>query len=108
MLFPQFILYSSSFADTLKNEIPGAALDLWQLKIKQFPSEILKFITKQKSKSFTWTILWFLELFCLSFMQAWVDWVLIILGTQVIKKNSQFGPCFPFLMTIVLLISVQE
>ena len=112
MLFLQFVLYSSSFVDTLKNEITGAALELWQLKIKQFSSEILKFITKQKNKPFTWTILWFLELFCLYFMQAWGDWVLIVFGTQVIKKNIQFSsrfqPMFPFLMTMVLLISVQE
>ena len=36
MLFFQFILYSSSFVRTLKNEIPGATLELCQLKIKQF------------------------------------------------------------------------
>ena len=32
---PVFILYSSSFVVTLKNEIPGAALELCQLKLKQ-------------------------------------------------------------------------
>ena len=41
----------------------------------------------------------------LYFMQPCVDWVLIIFGTQVIKKNGQFGPCFqtifPFLMTML-------
>ena len=36
MLFLQFVPYSSSFVDKPKNEIPGAALELWQLKIKQF------------------------------------------------------------------------
>ena len=39
MLFLQFILYSSSFVGTLKNEIPGAALELYQLKLKQFSPE---------------------------------------------------------------------
>ena len=53
MLFLQFILYSSSFVDTLKNEITGAALELWQLKIRQFSSEIFKFITKHKNNPFT-------------------------------------------------------
>ena len=45
MLFLQFILYSSSFVGTLKNEILGAALELFQLKIKQFSTNILKFST---------------------------------------------------------------
>ena len=35
ILFLQFILHSSSFVGTLKNEIPGAALELCQLKLKQ-------------------------------------------------------------------------
>ena len=48
MLFLQFILYSSSFVGALKNEIPGAALELFQLKIKQFSLEILKFSIKKK------------------------------------------------------------
>ena len=34
MLFVQFVQYLSSFVGTLKNEIPGAALELCQLKIK--------------------------------------------------------------------------
>ena len=42
MLFLQFILNSSSFVGTLKNEIPGAALELCQLKTKQFSPNILK------------------------------------------------------------------
>ena len=53
MLFLQFILYSSSFVGTLKNEIPGAALELCQLKIKQFSPEILKFSTKHEDNPFT-------------------------------------------------------
>ena len=48
MLFLQTELYSASFVDTLKNEIPGAALELWQLKIEQFSPGILKFSTKHK------------------------------------------------------------
>ena len=42
MLFLQFVQYSLSFAGTSKNEIPGAALELCQLKIKQFSPDILK------------------------------------------------------------------
>ena len=50
---PVFILYSSSFVGTLKNEIPGAALELCQLKLKQFSSDILKFSTKLEDNPFT-------------------------------------------------------
>ena len=50
---PVFILYSSSFVGTLKNEIPGAALELCQLKIKQFSPGILKFSTKHEDNPFT-------------------------------------------------------
>ena len=53
MLFLQFVKFSSSFVGTLKNEIPGAALELWQLKIKQFSPEILNFSTKHKGNPFT-------------------------------------------------------
>ena len=53
MLFLQFMLYSSSFVGTLKNEIPGAALELCQLKIKQFSPGILKFSTKHEDNPFT-------------------------------------------------------
>ena len=48
MLFLQFVLYWSSFVGILKNEIPGAALELWQLQIKQFSPGIFKFSTKHK------------------------------------------------------------
>ena len=51
-LFLKFILYFSSFLGTLKNEIPGAALELFQLKIKQFPPGILKFRTKHEDNPF--------------------------------------------------------
>ena len=53
MLFLQFIRYLSSFVGTLPNEIPGAALELCQLKIKQFPPDILKFSTKHEDNPFT-------------------------------------------------------
>ena len=53
MLFLQFILYSSSFVGTLKNEIPGAALELCLLKLKQFSPDILKFSRKHEDNPFT-------------------------------------------------------
>ena len=53
MLFLQFVQYSSSIVAILKNEIPGAALELCQLKIKQFSPEILKFSTKHEDNPFT-------------------------------------------------------
>ena len=53
MLFLQFILYSSSFVGALKNEIPEAALELCQLKIKQLSPDILKFRTKHEDNPFT-------------------------------------------------------
>ena len=95
MLFLQFILYSSSFVGTLKNEIPGAALELCQLKLKQFSPDILKFSTKHEVILLLSTVLWFLALVCLYLMQACVDWVLIIFGTQVIKKKRSVRPVFP-------------
>ena len=48
-----FILYSSSFVGALKNEIPGAALELYQLKLKQFSPDIPKFSTKHEDNPFT-------------------------------------------------------
>ena len=50
---PVFILYPSSFVGTLKNEIPGAALELCQLKLKQFSPDILKFSRKHEDNPFT-------------------------------------------------------
>ena len=47
------MLYSSSFVGTLKNEIPGAALELWQLKIKEFSPDIFEFSTKHEDNPFT-------------------------------------------------------
>ena len=48
---PVFILYSSSFIGT--QEIPGAALELCRLKLKQFSPVILKFSTKHEDNPFT-------------------------------------------------------
>ena len=53
MLFLQSIPYSSSFVGTLKNEISGAALELCQLKVKQFSPDILKFSTKHEDNCCT-------------------------------------------------------
>ena len=94
MLFLQFVQYSLSFAGTPKNEIPGAALELCQLKIKQFSPGILKFSTKHEDNPFTKTVQWFPKHFCLYFTQARVDCVLIISGTQVIKKKRPARPVF--------------
>ena len=52
-LFLQFAQYLSSFVGTPKNEIPGAVLELCQLKIKQFSPEILKFSIKHENNPFT-------------------------------------------------------
>ena len=53
MLFLKFVQYLLSFAGTPKHEIPGAALELCQLKIKQFSPDILKFSTKYRKNPFT-------------------------------------------------------
>ena len=37
----------------VKNEIPGAALELFQLKLKQFSPDILKLSTKHEDNPFT-------------------------------------------------------
>ena len=50
---PVFTLYSSSFVGTLKNEIPGGALELCQSKLNQLSPGILKFSTKHKDNPFT-------------------------------------------------------
>ena len=100
MLFLQFVLYSSSFSGALKNEIPGAALKLCQLKNKQFSPGILKFSTKHNIILLLETNIWFPALFCLYFMQVSVDWVLRIFGTQVIKKKRPVRPVFPDYLSV--------
>ena len=97
MLFLQLVQYSLSFAGTPKNEIPGAPLELCQLKIEQFSPGILKFSTKHEDNPFTLNCYMVPRTFCLYFMQARVDWVLIIFGTQVIKKKRPVRLSFRFL-----------
>ena len=53
MLFLQFVQYLLPFVGTPKNEVPGAALELYQLKTKQLSTEILKFSTKHEDNPFT-------------------------------------------------------
>ena len=53
MLFLPFVLYSSSLVGTLKDQIPGAVLELRSLKIEQFLPGNLKFSTKHKDNTFT-------------------------------------------------------
>ena len=105
MLFLQFVLYSSSFVGTLKNDTPEAVLELCQLKIVQLSPDILKLAQSTRIILLLYPVLWLPALFCLCFMQARVDWVLRIFRTQVTKKKHRFGPCFqtifPFLMTMV-------
>ena len=95
MLFLQFVQYLPSFVGTPKIEIPGAALELCQLKIKQFSQVILKFSTKHEDYSFTLNCYRVTRTFFLYFMQARVDCVVIIYGTQVIKKKQPVRPVFP-------------
>ena len=45
-------------------------------------------------------VLWFLALVCLYLMQARVDWVLIIFGTQVIKKKRPVRPVLPDYLSV--------
>ena len=72
---------------SIKNEIPEAALELCQLKIKQLSPDILKFRKKNKDNPFTLICSEISRSFLLCSMQACVDWVLIIFGTQFIKKK---------------------
>ena len=94
MLFHQFILYSSYFAGTLENEIPGAALEPCQLKIKQFSPEIFKFSTKHKDNPFTLNCSMILRTF-----------LFIFHASSRILVLDRFRPCFqaifPFFMTMI-------
>ena len=100
MLFLQCIQHSLSFAGTPKIEIPGAALELRQLKIKQFSPDIPKFSTKHEDNPFTLNCCMVTRTLCLYFLQARVDWVPIIFGTQVIKKKRLVWPVFPDYLSI--------
>ena len=100
MLFLQFVLHLSSFVVTLKNEILEAFLELCQLKIEQFSPGILKFSTKHEDNPLPLNCSMVHALFCLYFMQARVDWVLRIFGTQVIKKKRPVWPVFPDFLSV--------
>ena len=103
MLFLQFILYLLSFVGTPKNEIRGAAMELCQLKIKQFSPDILEFGTKHKDNPFALnmeTCFMVPHTTCLYFMQACINWVLIIFKTQVIKKKRPVQPMFPDYLSV--------
>ena len=97
MLFLQFMLYSPSFVGTLiKSEIPEAALELCLLKIKQLSPDILKFRTKHEdNQDNPFTSNCSVVPCSLYFMQVRVDLVLIIFGTQVIKKKRPVRLVFP-------------
>ena len=105
MLFLQFVLYLSSFVGTKKIEIPGAVLEPCQIKVKQLSPDILKFSTKHKDNPFTLNCSMFPCTFCLYFMPACVDWVLIFFGAQVTKKKWLVWPMFAlFFMTMVIVL----
>ena len=97
----------SSFVDTPKNEIPGAALELWQLKTKQFSPGIVKFSTKHEDNPFTLNCY---MIPCTFFLikykeksarnQARVHWVLLIFGTPVIKTKRPVQSLFPDYLSI--------
>ena len=98
------MLYSSSFVGTLvKNEIPEASLELCQLKIKQLSPDIFKFRTKHENNQdnpFTLNCFVVSHSFLFIFHAARVDWVLIIFGTQVIKKKRPVRPVFPDYLSV--------
>ena len=68
--------------------------------MKQFSPDILKFKTKHKDNPFALNCSIVLALFCLYFMQAYVDWVLLIFGTQVMKKNRPVRSVFPDYLSV--------
>ena len=102
MLFLQFVQYSSSFVGTPKNENPGAALELCQLKIKQFSPEVLKLNTNHEDNPFTLNCYMVpcTFLFILHAGSRRLGWVLIIFGTQVIKKKQPVRPVFPDYLSV--------
>ena len=99
------MLYSSSFVGALKNEIPEAALELCQLKIKQLSPDILKFRTKYEDNPFTLNCSVVPRSFLFIFHAGSRG-----LGSNNFRnssykeKNDRFTPCFqtvfPFLMTM--------
>ena len=109
MLFLQFRLYSSSFVGTLiKNEIPEAALELCQLKIKQLSPDILKFRTKHEDNQdnpFTLNSFVVSRSFLFIFHAGSRGLGSNNFRKSSYKKNGRFGPCFqtifPFFMTMI-------
>ena len=99
MLFLQFMLYSSSFVGTLiKNEIPEAAMELCQLKIKQLSPDILKFRRKHKDNQD--------NPFTLNCFVVFQSFLFMFSELKLQRKNVWFGPrfqtIFPFVITMVL------
>ena len=105
MLFLQFMLYSSSFVGTLKNEIPEAALELCQLKIKQLSPDILKFRTKHEDNPFTLNCSVVPRSFLFIFHAGSRGLGSNNFRKSSYKKNGRFGPgfqtIFPFFMTMI-------
>ena len=95
MLFLQFILYSLSIFGTLKNEIPGAALKLCQLKLKQFSSDILKFSTKHEDNPFILNCFMVPRTFLFIFDAGSRRLGSNNFGTEVIKEKQPVQPVFP-------------
>ena len=79
--------------------MPGAALELCQLKRKQLSPDILKFSTNHESNPFTFNYS-MVPRTCLYLIQARVDWVLIFFGTQVIEKKWPIRPVFPDYLSV--------
>ena len=83
-----------------KFEIPGGALKQCQLKLS------LSHQTFSNSEQYTKIIIllqnvsYFIALSCLYFKQVRVDWVLIIFGTQIIKKKQPVWPVFPDYLSV--------
>ena len=94
MLFLHFILYSPFFVATLKNEIPGAALEPCELKVKQFSSDILKFSTKHKYNPFTFNCSMVPRTFLLIFHAGSRRLGSNNFRNSSYKKKGRFGPCF--------------
>ena len=85
----------SCFVGTLKNEISGAALELYQIKIKHFSPDILKFSTKHKDNPFTLNCFvvphTFLFIFCAGSHRLGSNKY----RTKVLKKQRLVQPMFP-------------
>ena len=105
MLFLQFILHLSSFVGTLTNEIPGAALELCQFKIKQFSAGILKFSTKHEDNPFTLNCFMVPRTFLFIFHAGSRRLGSNNFRNSSYKEKTGFGSCFqtifPFLMTMM-------